>query len=137
MAGDFDVEGAEEHFGEGAAGYAGGGFAGGGALEDVAGVGEVVLEGAGEVGVAGARAGYGFVFGRIAGLDGEDLFPVLPVVVGEGHGDGRADGMAVADAGEDVGGVALDAHAAAAAVALLAAPEFVVEEGLVYGDARG
>jgi hypothetical protein len=45
--------------------------------------------------------------------------------------------MTVADSGEDVGGVLFNAHAAAAAVALLAAPEFVVEEGLVYGDARG
>ncbi len=45
--------------------------------------------------------------------------------------------MVVADAGEDVGGVALYTHAAAATITLLAAPEFVVEEGLVYGDARG
>ena len=137
MAGYLDLEGAEEHFGEGPAGYAGGGLAGGGSLEDVAGVGEVVLEGAGEVGVAGAGAGYGFVLGGVPFGHGEDLLPVFPVVVREGHGDGGADGFAVADSGEDVGGVLFDAHAAAAAVALLAAPEFVVEEGLVYGDARG
>ena len=43
----------------------------------------------------------------------------------------------MADAGEDVGGILLDAHAAAATVALLAAPEFVVEKGLVDGDAGG
>ncbi len=87
--------------------------------------------------MAGARGGHGLVLVGVAGLNGEDLFPVLPVAVGEGHGDGGADGVAVADAGEDVGGVLFDAHAAAAAVALLAAPEFVVEEGLVYRDARG
>ena len=90
-----------------------------------------------EVGVSRPGALYGFVLFGVAGLDGQNLFPVLPVVVGEGHGDGRADGVAVADAGEDVGGVLFDAHAATAAVALLAAPELVVEEGLVNGDARG
>ena len=44
--------------------------------------------------------------------------------------------LAVAHAGEDVRGVALDAHAAAASVALLAAPELVVEKRLVDRDAR-
>ena len=34
-------------------------------------------------------------------------------------------------------GVLFDAHAAAAAVALLAAPEFVVQKRLVDGNARG
>ena len=128
---------AEQHLGEGSAGDAGGALAGAGAFEHVAGVGEVVLQGAGEVGVAGARAGDGLVLVGVARFDGEDLFPVLPVVVGEGHGDGRADGFAVTDAAEDVGGVALDAHAAAAAVALLAPPELAVEELLIDGDAGG
>ncbi len=87
--------------------------------------------------MAGTRGGDGLVLFGVTGFDGEDLFPVLPVLVGERHGDRRADGLAVADAGKDVGGVALDAHAAAATVALLATPEFVVEEGLVDGNARG
>ena len=39
--------------------------------------------------------------------------------------------------GENVGGVALDFHAASAAVALLAAPEFAVDEGLVYFQTCG
>ncbi len=137
VAGNLDAEGAQEHLGDGSAGYAGGGLAGGGALEDIAGVGEVVLEGAGEVCMAGAWGRYRLMLVRIAFGHGKDLFPVLPVLVGQGHGDGRADGVAMADAGENVGGVALDAHAAAATVALLATPELVVEEGLVYGDARG
>ena len=134
---DVDAEFGEQHLGECSAGDAGGGLAGTGALEDVTGVREIVLEGAGEVGVAGARGSDGLVLLGVAGLDGEDLLPVLPVVVGEGHGDGCADGLAVADAGEDVGAVLLDAHAAAAAVALLPAPEFAVEERLVDGDAGG
>ena len=36
-----------------------------------------------------------------------------------------------------MGGVALDLHAAAAAVALLAAPEFAVEEGLIDFQSGG
>ena len=35
-----------------------------------------------------------------------------------------------------MGGVALDAHTAAATVALLAAPELVVEKGLIDGNTR-
>lgn len=41
------------------------------------------------------------------------------------------------DAGEDVGGVGLDLHAAAAAVSLLTAPEFAVEELLIDFQAGG
>ena len=41
--------------------------------------------------------------------------------------DGRADGLAVADAGDDGGAVGLDLHASAAAEALLPAPEFVID----------
>ena len=41
------------------------------------------------------------------------------------------------DAGEDVGGVCLDFHATAAAVSLLAAPEFAVEERLIDFQAGG
>jgi hypothetical protein len=35
-----------------------------------------------------------------------------------------------------MGGIALDAHTAAAAIALLAPPEFMVEKGLVDGNSR-
>ena len=71
------------------------------------------------------------MLGGVTLFDGKDLGPVLPVVVGDSHRDGRADGLAVADAGEDVGGIALDAHAAAATVALLATPEFAADELLI------
>ncbi len=64
----------------------------------------------------------------IAFFDGQDLGPVLPVVVGYGHRNGRADGLAVAYAGEDVGMVALDTHATAATVALLATPKLAADE---------
>ena len=111
------------------AGNAGSRFACRRALQHVARFGEVVLHGSGEIGVAGPRRRDALVLGRIAFFHRQRFGPVLPVVVGQQHGDGRADGFAVAHAAEDVGGVALDLHAAAAAIALLAAPEFAIDEG--------
>src|SRR6202789_1946859 len=108
MAGNLNAESAEQHLGDRSAGYAGCGLSCGGTLQDVASILEVVFERSGEVGVAGTRAGHGFVLLRVASFDREDLLPVLPIAVGERHRDGRADGVAVADTGEDVGGVAVD-----------------------------
>jgi hypothetical protein len=125
---DFDAEFAQEKLGDRSDGDAGGGFAGGGAFENVAGFGEVVLQGSGEVGVAGAGRRDALVFRGIAFADRQRFLPVFPVAVFELDGNGRSDGHAVAYAGKNVGGVALDLHAAAAAVALLATPEFPVEE---------
>ena len=46
----------------------------------------------------------------IGGLVGHDVFPVGPVAVGDQHGDGRAQRLAGADAGEPLDLVALDLH---------------------------
>ena len=137
VAENFDAEFLQKKFGDGADGHAGGGFAGGGALEHVAGFGEIVFQGSGEIGVAGARRGDALVLGGIAFAYGQGFLPVFPVAIFELHGDGRADGHSLAHAGKNVGGVALDLHAAAAAVALLAAPEFAVEEGLIDFQSGG
>ena len=51
----------QQGLGQGAEGHAGSGFAGAGALQDVTRVVEVVLDGAGQVGVTGPRAGYGLL----------------------------------------------------------------------------
>ena len=56
-------------------------------------------------------------------LDLHDRGPVLPVPVGDEEEDRRAERHAVADAGDDVGGVVLDRLAGAAPVAALAAGE--------------
>ena len=77
------------------------------------------------------------MFGGIAFADGQGFLPVFPVAIFELDGDGGADGHALAHAGKNVGGVALDLHAAAAAIALLATPEFAVEEGLVDFQSGG
>ena len=131
VAGDFDAQDFEQQLGDGAGGDPRGRLAGRCPLEHIAGVGKIVLERAGKVGVAGPRRGHGLVLCGIAGSDGQDLGPVLPVAVFDFDGNRRADGLAVAHAGEDVGGIGLDAHAAAAAVALLATPKLAVDEFLV------
>ncbi len=135
VAGDFNAQGAQQQLGKGSGGYARGGLAGRGALQHVAGVGEVVFESAGKVGVARPRRSDGLVLGRVAGFDRELFFPVLPVAVDDLDGDGRADGLAVAHAAEHVGLVGFNLHAAAAAIALLAAPKFAVDEIQIDGHA--
>src|ERR1019366_1259848 len=71
---------------------------------------------------------YALVFGGIAFLHRQRLSPVLPVVVSQEHGDGRANRMSMPYAAQNVCRVALDLHAAAAPVTLLAAPQFAVDE---------
>src|SRR5271168_4345542 len=87
--------------------------------------------------MAGTRRGYDLVLAGVAGFYGEFFFPVFPVVVGDLDGDGRADGFAVAYSTENMDFVGFDLHAAAAAVALLAAPEFTIDEVEVDCEAGG
>ena len=68
---------------------------------------------------------------RIAGTHWQNLFPVLPVAICDLHRDRRADGPPVPYSGEDVGSIGLDAHAAAAAISLLASPQFPIDECLI------
>ncbi len=97
--------------------HARGGLASAGALGDEAQVVQAILDRAGQVGVAGAGPAPG----------GHDpVTPVLPVAVGDLDRHGGADGHAVHQAAGDLGMVALDALAAAAAVAPLAAAQVAV-----------
>ena len=134
---DLDPELGQERPGDAAGRDPGGRLARRGPLEDVADVVEAVLQGAGQVGVAGPHAGdrrrplVALVGGRgelaasasLERLDLHDLGPVLPVAVADQEQDRRAEGQAVADAGQDLGAVVLDRLARAAAVAALAAGE--------------
>ena len=122
MAQDFDSQVAQKELSQSAHSDAGGRFARRGPLENVTRLREVVLKSAGQVGVPGPWRLYLFVFLGITRGHRQRLLPVLPVFVGQSERDGRADGLAVAHAGEDVGGIALNAHASAASIALLAAP---------------
>jgi hypothetical protein len=87
--------------------------------------------------MAGPGRSNAFVFCGIAFADWQGFLPVFPVPVVKLNGDGGADGHSLTDARKDVGGVALDLHAPAAAVALLATPKFAVEEGLVNLQSGG
>jgi hypothetical protein len=133
---DLDAERAQERLGECAAGHACCGLAGAGALEHVADVGEAVLLRPGEVGVARARQ----VDLRDRRLDGPGVHPLLPVrvvAIGDEQRDRAAQRAAVAHAGGDLGGVALDLHAAAATVAELAAGHVAIDRVQVELEARG
>ena len=133
---DLDAERAQERLGDRAAGDARRGLARAGALEDVADVGEAELLDPGEVGVARARQ----VDLRDRRLDGPGVHPLLPVrvvAIGDEQRDRAAERAAVADAGGDLGGVALDLHAPAAAVAELAARHVGVDRLQVELEARG
>jgi hypothetical protein len=141
---DGDAEGTEEGPGDGPGGDAGGRLARRGSLEDVPDVREAVLEGAGQVGVAGSDPGHR---GRPlvpGGDEGEELLrvgvgerldlhdprPVLPVAVPDEEEDRRTQGPAVADPRDDLGPVLLDLLAGAATVAALPAAQ-------VEGDGLG
>ncbi len=134
---DADAEFAQQHLGERTAGDTRCGFPGACPLKHIASILKVILEGSREVGVAGPGTGDRLVLAWVAGFDGEQLFPVLPVTVSQCHGDRRTDGVAVAHTGEHMRGVLLDAHATAAAVAPLPAPELMVQELAVKWNSRG
>ena len=115
-----------------AGGDAGCGLARAGALEHVADVFVAVLDGAGKIRMARTRPrdfgapGSGCGLRHLA-LDVHRLLPVHPVAIANEHRDWRAGRSAVADAGEDLGAVALDGHAPPTAVAALPASELRVQ----------
>ena len=126
MRADLDAERGEEGAADGAAGHARRRLARAGALEHVADVGVAVLPGADEVGVPGPRQVHlGHL--RVDRPRAHPLFPVRVVAVGDLQRDRAAERAPVADAGRDEGAVGLDLHAAAAAVAELAARHVAVD----------
>ena len=114
---------AEERLGHGAERDPGGGLAGAGPLEHRAGVVEVVLLHADEVGVARARTRQR----RVARLLGQQLrvdrvgrhhrLPLGPLAVADLDGDRAAHGEAVPDPADDPHGVLLELHPGTATVA--------------------
>ena len=76
-------------------------FARAGALQDVARVVKIVLDGAGQIGVAGTRTGdrFALVLGAVDVFHGQRFGPVLPVLVADQDRDRRADGVGVPHAG--------------------------------------
>ena len=56
-----------------------------------------------------------------------DLFPVNKITILDQQGDGRTKRLAVSDAGKNLHFILFDLHPAAAAIALLSTPEFVID----------
>ena len=139
VAADLDARPRQQGLGQAAGGHPRRRLARARALEHVAQVVGQVLQGAREVGVPGPRVlerAARLGLGRLR-IGRHHVPPVLVVAVPDDQGDRAAEGHPVADAGEDLDGVGLDLHAAAAAVAALAAAEVGVDGGAVHGDARG
>src|SRR6266568_402352 len=132
--GDPHAEAGEELLRERAERDRDGGGARARALEHVAGVVEAVLERAGEVGVAGADLGE---LPAAARVRGDEVLPVLVVLVPDDERDRRAEGHAAAQAREELRLVLLDLLACAAPVPLLAAGEVGVHLGEVHRQPGG
>src|SRR5439155_27129297 len=97
----------------------------------------VVLDGPDQIGMARAWTGDDFFRDRGSRLRGHDVFPVLPVPVGDMQGDGGAEGDTCAHAREERDAGLLDARAAATAVAPVPAGEVAVDVGRGEAEARG
>jgi hypothetical protein len=91
----------------------------------------------GKIGVTGTRRDeFFFLRGelRFRGVfHGQEFFPVGPIAIFNAHSDGRANGLPVTHAGENVGAVFFYFLAAAASVAELAAVQFVIDNIDVNG----
>jgi hypothetical protein len=74
---------------------------------------------------------------RIPFSHGQRFLPVFPVSVLQQNGNGRTYGYSLAHSREDVGRIALNLHAPAAAISLLAAPELAVKRLLIDFQACG
>ena len=103
----------QQRLGHRAGRHPGRGLAGRGPLEHVAGVDEVVLLHAGQVGVAGAGRGQRRGGGPGSGRHLLGPLAAGPLAVGDLDGHRRAEGAAVADAAQEGHLVLLEAHAGA------------------------
>src|SRR5438094_947261 len=122
-----DAEFGEQPFGDPTDRHPDRRFSRAGLLQHVPDIAMVVLDGPDEIGMARAWTGDDLFQDRGTRLRGHDLFPVLPVPIGDMQGDGSAEGHPFADAREELDAVLLDAHAAAPAVAFLASGEVAID----------
>src|SRR5262245_10790812 len=109
-----------------------------GPFEHIAGVPEIVLDGARQIGMPGTRTRHRFAFflTPVNILDRQRFGPVLPVLVPDEDRDRRSDGFRMPDPRDDFDAVRLNLHPPAASIALLPAPKLAVDGLQIDGDAR-
>jgi hypothetical protein len=113
-----------------------------GPLENVADVIAAVLRDARKVRVPGAGArdrrtmGTAGISGWVR-LEAHRVLPIDPVAVLNGHRNGPADGLTMADARQNLRLVGFDGHPAPAAVAPLATTQFAIERVEIEFETRG
>src|SRR6185369_4501294 len=110
-----------------------GGFSRRRPFEDVAQIANVILQAARKICMAGTRAFQtARLFGRnFARLRRHDVSPVGPIFVFDQECERRAEGETMSDAAQYLSVIALDLHAAAAAIAELAAAQLVIDQFLI------
>ena len=113
---------AQKEFGQRAHRHPGSRLPGRGPLQYVPRFRKVILQRAGKVCMTRTRGGDAFMLARITRLYRQVLLPVLPIAVLQQDRDGRTNRLAMTHAGEDVGRILLDLHAATAPKALLSPP---------------
>ncbi len=124
MALDARPELGQQALGDRPGGHPGRRLPGAGALQDVPGIGPVVLQHAHQVRVARTgevHAPQRLVVRLRSGLDGHRHPPVLEVPIPEPHGQGGAERLAQPHAAQDLARVLLDRHPAAPAMSPLPA----------------
>ena len=77
------------------------------------------------------------IFCAVAVLNRERLFPILPVAIFEPHRNGRADGLSMAHAGQNIRLIFFDALARPPPKSQLPPVEFAPNEFQVHGHTRG
>ena len=112
-----DAKFGQQAFAQRADGHACGRFARAGPFQRQAQIAIAILDGAGQVGVAGAGNGHG--------RDAPGL-PALVIAVGDGQGNGRAGRLTGGDTRGQADAVLLDFHAAARAVGHLASGQVAI-----------
>src|SRR5438067_1785517 len=113
-------------------------FAGAGALEHIPRLAEVELQASCQIGVTGPGRRKRLVLGaRLrAVLHRHRLTPVFPVAVLKQNRNGRADRLAMPDAGKELGRVRLNLHSPAPPVSTLAPLEIAIDVGEVHAQSR-
>ena len=139
MTEDIDTKTPQENLGQTSARDSGRSFSRTGALENVAGIGVIVFERSGQIGVTGARPCNAALRRSVACnlTDRHDFLPIGPVAIFDHHCDRTADGFAMPYTRQKTDLIFLDLHSAAATVTALPPFQLVIEEFKIDGKVSG